>query len=265
MKYDELLAKYIKESGKTLDQIAEDCSRFGIKVHPTYISKLRLGNRKPPDYKVTVVLSQVLGIDPKELLAGSLVSETDFKDNELKEALRIVYPDIPNSEIHEMIYRIHTMRAKDIFEEIGIREDSGDFEFVSSTLTVPVLGSIPAGLPVPLHSAEYIEEWTEIPNMWKLKDGEVFILKVKGDSMIGSRIHDGDKVVVKVQPEVESGEIAVVNVNGDDATLKRVKKTDGQTILYPDNPKYDPIFINNENARIIGKVIQVMFEPSKNF
>jgi repressor LexA len=63
----------------------------------------------------------------------------------------------------------------------------------------------------------------------------------------GSRLHD---------------EIAVVNVNGDEATLKRIKKTEnGQVILYPDNPKYDPIFITNENARIIGKVIQVMFEP----
>lgn len=134
----------------------------------------------------------------------------------------------------------------------------------SNILKAPILGYIAAGQPI--LAEEHIEEWTEIPNMWNLKDGEVFLLKVKGDSMIGSRIYDGDKVVVKMQPDVENGEIAVVNVNGDDATLKRVKKTEtGQVILYPDNPKYDPIFITSENARIIGKVIQVMFEPSKNF
>jgi SOS regulatory protein LexA len=127
-------------------------------------------------------------------------------------------------------------------------------------LKVPVLGHIAAGLPI--LADDHIEEWMEIPNAWNLRQGEVFVLKVKGDSMIGSRIYDGDKVIVKIQCEVENGEIAVVNVNGDEATLKRVKKTEnGQVILYPDNPRYEPTFISNENARIIGKVIQVMFEP----
>lgn len=127
-------------------------------------------------------------------------------------------------------------------------------------LKVPVLGHIAAGQPI--LAEEHIEEWTEIPNMWKLKPGEAIVLRVKGDSMIGSRIFDGDKVVVKLQKEVENGEIAVVNINGDEATLKRVKKTEnGQVILYPDNPKYDPFFVTNEEARIIGKVVQVMFEP----
>lgn len=127
-------------------------------------------------------------------------------------------------------------------------------------LKVPVIGCIAAGQPI--FAEDHIEEWTEIPNTWNLKNGEVFILTVKGDSMINSRIYEGDKVLVKIQPEVENGEIAVVNVNGDEATLKRVKKTEnGQVILYPDNPRYEPIFINNEKARVIGKVIQVMFEP----
>lgn len=128
-----------------------------------------------------------------------------------------------------------------------------------STIKAPLLGYIAAGQPI--FADEHIEEWIEIPNLWNLKDGEVFVLKVKGDSMIGSRIFEGDRVVVKIQPEVENGEIAVVNVNGDEATLKRVKKIDGQVILFPDNPRYEPIFIKNENARIVGKVIQVMFEP----
>jgi SOS regulatory protein LexA len=129
-----------------------------------------------------------------------------------------------------------------------------------SILKVPVMGYIAAGSPI--FADEHIEEWTEVPNMWNLREKEMFILKVKGDSMIGSRIFDGDKVVVKIQQEVENGEIAVVNVNGEEATLKRVeKKENGQVILYPDNPKYEPTYITNESARIVGKVIQVMFEP----
>ncbi len=127
-------------------------------------------------------------------------------------------------------------------------------------LRVPVLGYIAAGNPI--CADEHVEEWTKIPNLWNVKEKDVFILKVKGDSMIGSRIFEGDRVVVKVTDHVENGEIAVVNVDGYEATLKRVRKTDnGQVILYPDNPKYDPIFITDENARIVGKVIQVMFEP----
>lgn len=129
-----------------------------------------------------------------------------------------------------------------------------------STIRVPILGYIAAGNPI--FADEHIEEWMEIPNMWNLKEGEVIVLRVKGDSMIGSRIYDGDKVVVKLQSKVENGDIAVVNVNGDEATLKRVKMAqNGQIILYPDNPKYEPVFVNDERARIIGKVIQVMFEP----
>jgi SOS regulatory protein LexA len=156
----------------------------------------------------------------------------------------------------------YTDRGISLDEVFDIRKKQDENSL--NVLRVPVLGHIAAGLPI--FADEHIEEWTEIPNMWNLKDGETFVLKVKGDSMIGSRIFDGDKVIVKIQSNVENGEIAAVNVNGDEATLKRVKRTEtGQTILYPDNPLYDPIFITNEKARIIGKVVQVMFEPKKVF
>jgi SOS regulatory protein LexA len=156
----------------------------------------------------------------------------------------------------------YTERGISLDEVFDIRKKQDENSL--NVLRVPVLGHIAAGLPI--FADEHIEEWTEIPNMWNLKDGETFVLKVKGDSMIGSRIFDGDKVIVKIQSNVENGEIAAVNVNGDEATLKRVKRTEtGQTILYPDNPLYDPIFITNEKARIIGKVVQVMFEPKKVF
>jgi SOS regulatory protein LexA len=147
------------------------------------------------------------------------------------------------------------INPEEVFKNAKIKSENS-----VSTLKVPLLGHIAAGQPI--FAEDHIEEWTEIPNMWNVKQGEVIVLRVKGDSMIGSRIYEGDKVVVKLQPHVENGEIAVVNVNGNEATLKKVKRTEnGQVILYPDNPKYDPIFVTNENARIIGKVIQVIFEP----
>jgi SOS regulatory protein LexA len=203
----------------------------------------------------------------------------------LADEIRKVYPTlspedingvINNPEFLKQIFEYLTLEEKIIFLNIlikgfvkqgvdpgkvfkNISEESSPPNYVP-ILKVPVLGYIAAGQPI--LAEEHIEEWTEIPNNWNLKDGEVIILKVKGDSMIGSRIYDGDKVVVKLQQNVENGEIAVVNVNGYEATLKRVRKTEnGQVILFPDNPKYDPIFITNEGARIIGKVIQVMFDP----
>lgn len=129
-------------------------------------------------------------------------------------------------------------------------------------ITVPVLGKIPAGEPI--DGEENIIEYKKIPDEGgKYKAGDVFLLNVEGDSMEGkSGIRDGYRVLVQKQSDVNSGEIAVVNVNGHDATLKRVKKTEqGQVFLYPDNPKYDPILITDGNARICGKVVQVIFEP----
>jgi repressor LexA len=80
--------------------------------------------------------------------------------------------------------------------------------------------------------------------------------------MTGSRIYEGDLVLVRKQPEVENGEIAVVRTNESEATLKRVKYVDGTYVLYPDNPKYSPVIIKSDNAQIIGKVIKVEFDPN---
>lgn len=148
--------------------------------------------------------------------------------------------------------------------EKRIKDEStpiGDFEPLDNVLKVPVIGHIAAGHPI--FADEHIDAYMVIPNPDGYKQDEVFILEVKGDSMEGSRIHEGDRVVVKIQPEVENGEIAVVNVNGDEATLKKVKRyEDGSVWLISTNPKYAPIPLNNKKARIIGKVVQVIFEPA---
>ncbi|MET3700021.1 repressor LexA [Bacillus oleivorans] len=282
--YSILLSQLIEKSGLSLLEIAERCEKNGQKITSSYLSKLKNGKMPPPSFKVTLTLAKVLEADPIVLLAYGQSDTIEEGIDELKEALLSFKPDYDDNDLFRLAYHIcynpNDIIAADysgtisfeefekLHETIGAAENKVEYistaEEITSVLKVPVLGFIAAGQPI--LAEEHIDEWTEVPNMWNLKDGEVFLLKVKGDSMIGSRIYEGDKVLVKIQPEVETGEIAVVNVNGQDATLKRVKKTEsGQVILYPDNPKYEPIFIENENARIIGKVIQVMFEPSKNF
>ncbi len=128
---------------------------------------------------------------------------------------------------------------------------------------IPVLGKIPAGNPI--EAEENIIEYVNVSKSELSSSDRYFYLIVTGDSMIGSGIMDGYRVLVKKQPDVENGEIAVIRVNSSEATLKRVKKIDGQVILYPDNPKYDPIFITHNDAEIIGKVVKVEFDPNKKY
>jgi SOS-response transcriptional repressor LexA len=131
-----------------------------------------------------------------------------------------------------------------------------DIEKTDKSVRVPILGYIAAGQPI--FADEHIIDYEEVPGEFN-KDH--FMLIVKGDSMRGSRIYPGDKVLVKMQPEVENGEIAVINVNGEDATLKKVKKyEDGSVWLVSTNEKYAPIPFK-KTSRIIGKVVKVIFEP----
>jgi len=123
---------------------------------------------------------------------------------------------------------------------------------------IPLIGSIPAGHAV--EAIENVESWINVPED-QVKDGDYFYLRVKGDSMTGSRIWDGDLVLVKRQSFVTNGEIAVVRINAEDATLKRVKHVDGTYILYPDNPAYEPTIVKDYNAEIIGIVVKVEFRP----
>lgn len=267
----EIIKKINGPLGVEYDELMEKAGY--IDLHPETVSIIKNND-------LNEVLTNAAEIFIKSVTGKDGEITADYRNNIIREIQReysigkseveeIVNDDfinklVKNLTLEEKISFLNIM-IKD-FEERNI-DAQGVFETSSicknntvKTLRVPVLGHIAAGLPIT--AEEHIDEWTEIPNMWNLKESEVIVLKVKGDSMIGSRIYEGDRVVVKLQSDVESGEIAVVNVNGDEATLKRVKKSqNGQVILYPDNPQYEPIFIAHEGARIIGKVIQVIFEP----
>ncbi|KYG89981.1 hypothetical protein A0U40_09665 [[Bacillus] sp. KCTC 13219] len=123
---------------------------------------------------------------------------------------------------------------------------------------IPILGAIACGDPI--IAEENIEGYTyEFAEY--LPHGELFALIAKGDSMEPT-IMSGSKVLVRVQSDVENGELAAVLLNGDtEATLKRVKKQDGIILLMPDNTNYEPIIVNKNNpARIIGKIVRSIMD-----
>lgn len=132
-------------------------------------------------------------------------------------------------------------------------------EFNKKTgVKIPVLGLVRAGIP--MDAVEYIIDYEEISEDMA-RQGEFFGLQIKGDSM-EPKISEGDVVIVRKQPDVESGEIAIVLVNGDEATIKKVQKFNGGINLIPSNPAYDVITYTNEQieklpVRVLGKVVEL--------
>ncbi len=127
-------------------------------------------------------------------------------------------------------------------------------------IKVPVLGSIPAGIP--LEAITDILDYEEIPEKMA-KSGEYFALKVKGDSM-APKILNGDIVIIRKQEDAESGNICVVMVNGYDATLKEIKKDTAGIWVLPYNPNSDfkPTFYSKKEieelpVRIIGVAVEI--------
>ena len=115
---------------------------------------------------------------------------------------------------------------------------------------IPVVGRVPAGKP--FLSEENIEGLLTVPS--DMGTGKLFALQVKGDSMIGAGIMDGDRVIVKQQGTAENGEIICALIEGE-ATLKRFYKKGGVITLKAENDKYAPIMLSQGEFRIVGKIV----------
>lgn len=139
---------------------------------------------------------------------------------------------------------------------LGIDDDNKNKS--KTAVKIPVLGLVRAGIP--MDAVEHIIDYEEISEEMA-RQGEFFGLQIKGDSM-EPKISEGDVVIVRKQPDVESGEIAIVLVNGDEATIKKVQKFDGGINLIPSNSAYDVMTYTNEQIeklpiRILGKVVEL--------
>lgn len=120
---------------------------------------------------------------------------------------------------------------------------------------IPIIGRVSAGLPIT--AVENIEGNIVVDSSFLRKNNSCFALKVKGDSMINAGIFEGDLVIISPQQEVNNNDI-VIAIIGDDVTVKRFVKNDSQIFLKAENINYNPIEVtNNENFRILGKVIGV--------
>ena len=169
----------------------------------------------------------------------------------------------PSAIILKKLAPIYSIDYLDLYEKAGYI-DLIDTEKAQNTkkdilgnevIAIPLLGTVKAGY-------DYLaqENWIGTVDLDKntAESGEFFALKVKGDSMSPIFL-EGDIVIIKKQNDCENNEVAVVIINGEEGTLKRVKKTEQGIILQPFNPIYGPVMFTNEEIKDKPVVIAGVF------
>ena len=146
-------------------------------------------------------------------------------------------------------YHLQALQEKGLIQAPGAKGRKRALVTGSRPGQIPVIGVVTAGLPIlAVENQEGTIPWSE---------AGCFALRVRGDSMVGAGILEGDKVVVRPQPSADDGQIVVARID-DEATVKRLLRRNGQVWLMPENDNYAPI--DGTNAEIIGVVRGVVRE-----
>ena len=125
---------------------------------------------------------------------------------------------------------------------------------MAETMSVPLVGVITAGKPI--EAIEVPDEAIEIAKDRRFQEGELYALRVRGNSMIGDGIFDGDFAIIKKQSWADNGDTAVAVVDDNEATLKKYYKEKGRIRLQPANPTFSPIF--RKEVEIRGVVVKII-------
>jgi repressor LexA len=174
------------------------------------------------------------------------------RDPNRPRALEIVSPDTTPAELRHRGGDVIDIASSGVDQASrhDLETDSGDAH--PQAAYVPVLGRIAAG--VPITAEEVVDDVFPLPKQL-VGEGELFLLKVVGDSMIDAAICDGDWVVVSRAQTAENGEIVAALLDNE-ATVKTFKRKDGHVWLMPHNPAFDPI--DGDHATILGRVTAVL-------
>lgn len=162
----------------------------------------------------------------------------------------LLQKSLPRMGVVEQLANYFKINKSDLLEDKTVSIPDDPNIFAPKLKKVPLLGTTAAGEPI--LSEEHFEGYVSTT-----EDAD-FCLRVHGDSMNGIGIYDKDIVFVKAQEEVESGQVAVVRINGDAVTLKRVYRNDASVILQSENPDYPPMIFSADNCddfRILGLAI----------
>jgi repressor LexA len=176
---------------------------------------------------------------------------------EIGEAVGLTGPSAVRYQLFELEAKGWLRRHPKRPRALEVRQRDGQFSVRPQApgagyLRVPKQGLVPAGIPK--EALEVSEDDWELP-VELVGTGELFLLQVRGNSMIDAAIVDGDWVAVRQQPDAENGQTVVAMLDGE-ATVKTLRRADGQIWLMPENPAYEPI--PAEKAEILGRVVAVL-------
>ncbi len=133
--------------------------------------------------------------------------------------------------------------------------NSSEHDTAPAGIGVPLVGKVAAGSPV-LAFDDYETRYVLPKRLLRgSSERDTFLLTVDGDSMVEAGILTGDMIIVSRTMEIEDGDIVVARVFGDSATVKRLYREDSRVRLQPENPLLEPIYVDNSDVEIIGRVI----------
>jgi repressor LexA len=217
-------------------------------------------DKRVPGGSLIVALSDFYKVSTDWILKGSteqpllsecdncLVADLNNEDKKkVKSYIRFLYWEkqqgIEESAGHDVVYYPNQPRE---FPEMVMEESSA---------YLPVVGEAAAGTPIYIHEA--LQGYAPVPA--KHSRSRNFLVRVKGDSMTGAGIAPGDLVVIRPQPVVDEGEIALVRIEKEEATIKYFHRQGVDIILKPANSAYKDIIIRpDQHIDIVGKVIEVI-------
>ena len=177
---------------------------------------------------------------------------------EIGDAVGLSSPSSVHAQLESLEARGYLRRdaAKGRAMELGRDRETNLTMRPGASRNVPLIGEIAAGAPIV--AEERVETVLPLPKEL-VGDGELFMLTVRGESMIEAGVLDGDLVVVRAQPSVEQGEMCAALVDGE-ATVKFFRRTrSGEVFLDPANAGYEPIPVRpDQDARVLGKIVTVL-------
>lgn len=269
-----LAIKQIKQSsGTKYSHILVDEGQSLSKIQIEFIKEL-LSNRTYSS--IMFIINKSIQLSAKEwFIKGrktkDLLLGAPIKSYSLSKAYHIAKGDLSDMNMPNMLYstiesfnyidlrhrRTHEFKRdiNKMAELIVVNENKEQLYNDSELKQLPVYSDIAAGEPILINSE--LESVFYIPEYWVKGVNNCFVLKVRGDSMTGADINDGDYVVIKKQSLAQNGDIVAVDIEGN-ATLKRLSLNKGAAVLMPENENYDPIFIHDKQASIIGIAVGVI-------
>ncbi|MCH7581446.1 MAG: transcriptional repressor LexA [Acidobacteria bacterium] len=173
---------------------------------------------------------------------------------EIGEAVGLNSPSTVHSHLNSLVKAGAIRKDPSKPRALVVLDEQAPTTADSRVRDIPLLGRIAAGTPI--LAAEQVESVMPLPTEL-VGEGPVFLLEVKGDSMIDAGIHEGDLVAVHSQPDALDGEIVAALVDGEEATIKRLRRKDGKVILESENPAYEPM-VFADGVELIGKVVSVL-------